>query len=79
MAVDRDSNQSLNVKIILMKENSRKNDLENIKINLKQDHEVQYWSRKWGISTLQLEMAVKATGSKIARDVEEYLKVNGKL
>ena len=62
-----------------MKESAKKTDLANIKINVKQDHEVQYWSRKWGISTLQLEIAIKATGSRVARDVEEYLKQTGKL
>jgi len=62
-----------------MKANNRQSQLEKIKINLKQDHEVQYWSRKWAISTLQLEIAVKATRSRVARDVEEYLKLSGKL
>ncbi len=52
---------------------------DDIKINIKQDHEVQYWSRKWGISPLQLESAIKAAGSNIAKYVEEYLKQNGKI
>ena len=50
-----------------------------IKINIKQDYEVQYWSRKWGISSLQLESAVKASGSKVARNVEQYLRQIGKI
>jgi hypothetical protein len=62
-----------------MKENIKKSNLENLKINIKQDHEVQYWSRKWGISTLQLETAIKAAGSKVVKHVEEYLRQNGKL
>ena len=52
---------------------------EDMRINLKQDHEVQYWSRKWGISPLQLESAVKAAGSNVAKNVEEYLKQTGKI
>lgn len=62
-----------------MKENNNKTKLDNIRINLKQDHEVQYWSRKWGISSLQLEMAIKAAGSNIAKHVELNLKESGKL
>ena len=53
--------------------------LDDIKINIKQDHEVQYWSRKWGISPLQLESAVKNAGSNVAKNVEEYLRQNGKI
>jgi uncharacterized protein DUF3606 len=52
---------------------------EDIRINIKQNHEVQYWSRKWGISPLQLESAIKAAGSNVAKDVEEYLKQTGKI
>ena len=52
---------------------------EDIRINIKQDHEVQYWSRKWGISALQLELAVKASESNVARDVEDYLRKVGKI
>ena len=53
--------------------------LDDIKINIKQEHEVQYWSRKWGISPLQLESAIKGAGSNVAKNVEEYLRQNGKL
>ena len=52
---------------------------EDIRINIKQDHEVQYWSRKWGISPLQLESAIKAAGSNVSKNVEEYLKQTGKI
>ncbi len=52
---------------------------QDIKINIKQDYEVQYWSRKWGISALQLESAVKAAGSNVAREVEQYLRTKGKI
>ncbi len=62
-----------------MKDINKKTNLDNIKINLKQDHEVQYWTRKWGITSLQLETAIKAAGSNIVKNVEEYLRQNGKL
>ncbi|MEO6000567.1 MAG: DUF3606 domain-containing protein [Chitinophagaceae bacterium] len=62
-----------------MKENSKKINLDTIKINLNQDHEVQFWSRRWGISTLQLEKAIKNAGSNTSKLVEDYLKANGKL
>ena len=52
---------------------------EDIKINIKQQYEVQYWSRKWGISALQLESAVKASGSNVAREVEAFLRRSGKI
>lgn len=53
--------------------------LDDIKINMRQDYEVQYWTRKWGITPLQLETAVKAAGSVVAKDIEEYLRRSGKL
>ena len=53
--------------------------LEDLKINIRVDHEVQYWSRKWGISSLQLESAVKAAGSNVVKHVEDYLRQQGKL
>jgi hypothetical protein len=62
-----------------MKDSNRKTNLDDIKINLKQDHEVQYWTKKWGITSLQLETAIKAVGSNVVKYVEEYLRQNGKL
>ena len=62
-----------------MKDTNRKTNLDGIKINLKQDHEVQYWTRKWGITSLQLETAIKAAGSNVVKNVEEQLRLNGKL
>ena len=62
-----------------MKESNKKTNLDDLKINLKQDHEVQYWTRKWGITSLQLETAIKAAGSNVVKNVEEYLRQNGKL
>ena len=43
------------------------------RINLHEVHEVQYWSRKFGISAEQLQKAVKAAGPQ-ATDVEQHLK-----
>jgi len=62
-----------------MKDSNRKTNLDDIKINLKQDHEVQYWTKKWGITSLQLETEIKAAGSNVVKHVEEYLRQNGKL
>jgi hypothetical protein len=52
---------------------------QDMKINIKEVYEVQYWSRKWGISPLQLETAVKACGSNVARHVEAFLREKGKI
>jgi hypothetical protein len=52
---------------------------QDLRINIKEVYEVQYWSRKWGISPLQLETAVKACGSNVARHVEAFLKDTGKI
>ena len=43
------------------------------RINLKEVHEVQYWTRKLSVSAEQLQQAVKAVGSQ-ASDVERHLK-----
>ncbi|HUR12106.1 MAG TPA: DUF3606 domain-containing protein [Flavitalea sp.] len=58
---------------------SRSSKLDDLKINMRQQYEVQYWSRKWGISTLQLESAVKAAGSNIVKHIEQQLRQSGKL
>lgn len=43
------------------------------RVNLKEAHEVQYWSRKFGVPAEQLRTAVKAAGPQ-ASDVEKHLK-----
>ena len=43
------------------------------RISLTEVHEVQYWSRKFGISAQDLQRAVKAAGPQ-AVDVERHLK-----
>lgn len=35
---------------------------ERAKVNMDQDHEVEYWTKKWGVSENQLRAVVKATG-----------------
>ena len=55
------------------------NKQEDMRINMRQEYEIIYWSRKWGISTLQLENAVKAAGSTVVRNIEEHLRQTGKI
>jgi hypothetical protein len=55
------------------------NKQEDMRINMRQEYEIIYWSRKWGISTLQLENAVKAAGSNSIRAIEEHLRQTGKI
>ena len=43
------------------------------RVNLNEDYEVQYWTKKFGITKQQLEAAVKAVGT-AAADVEKHLK-----
>ena len=63
-----------------MFENLRKaNKQEDMRINMRQEYEIIYWSHKWGISTLQLENAVKAAGSNVVRTIEEHLRQTGKI
>jgi len=43
------------------------------RINMNQDHEVRYWSQKFGVSAEELRKAVENAGS-MAKDVEAYIK-----
>lgn len=43
------------------------------KINVNQDHEVQYWTKTLGVTPEQLKAAVKAVGVEAA-DVRKHLK-----
>lgn len=66
--------------MLLFQMNHRKQaDYQDLRINIREPYEVQYWSKKWGISTLQLETAVQACGSNVARQVEDYLRKTGKI
>lgn len=42
------------------------------RINVHEEHEVRYWTQKFGVSKEQLEAAVKAVGVS-AKAVEEHL------
>ncbi|WCT14694.1 DUF3606 domain-containing protein [Mucilaginibacter jinjuensis] len=42
-------------------------------INVSEDYEVQYWSKKFGVSAEQLKTAVKAVGNS-AKAVGKHLK-----
>ena len=42
------------------------------RINMEQDHEVKYWSEKFGISRDELRKAVQAAGP-MASDVQRHL------
>lgn len=42
-------------------------------INTKENYEVEYWSKKFGVSSEKLKAAVAAVGNS-AEKVEEYLK-----
>lgn len=43
------------------------------KVNVNQDHELEYWSKKFGCTKTQLLLAVAKVGF-MAKDVEAYLK-----
>jgi hypothetical protein len=42
------------------------------RVNVNEDYEVEYWTRKWGVSAAQLHAAVKKVGV-MAKDVEREL------
>jgi len=66
--------------MLLFQMNQRKqSSYLDLKINIKEPYEVQYWSKKWGVSSLQLETAVKACGSNVAQQVEDFLRKTGKI
>ena len=45
---------------------------DDIRINVNQDHELQYWSEKWNVSKERIKQAVAAVGVMVA-DVKKYL------
>jgi hypothetical protein len=45
------------------------------RINLNQDHELRYWTRKFGVSEDKLKQAVDKVGSS-AKAVEDWLSVH---
>jgi hypothetical protein len=45
---------------------------DNIRINIEQEHEVKYWSEKFGVSQDQLKSAMAKVGS-MAKNVRDHL------
>jgi hypothetical protein len=45
---------------------------DDIRINVNQDHEVRYWSEKFGVTAAELKKAVAAVGPMVA-DVKKFL------
>jgi len=52
---------------------TKKGRQDDVRINLNQDHEVNYWTKELGITKEKLAEAVKAVGVMVA-DVKKYLK-----
>ncbi|HWN66277.1 MAG TPA: DUF3606 domain-containing protein [Haliangium sp.] len=42
------------------------------RVNVHQEHEVRWWTQKWGVSREELEKAVQAVGTSVNK-VEAYL------
>ncbi|MBL7819463.1 MAG: DUF3606 domain-containing protein [Saprospiraceae bacterium] len=49
------------------------------RINTKEPYEVDYWTKKWNISSQQLNGAIKATDSTSVKKIEKYLRDNDKI
>ena len=43
------------------------------RISLRQRHEIDYWTKRFGVSREHLEQAIHAVGNRV-EDVEEYLR-----
>ena len=52
---------------------SKRDYRDKTRINLNQDHEKEYWKKRFGVSGQQLAAAVRAVGVSVKK-VEEYLK-----
>lgn len=46
------------------------------RVNVHQEHEVRWWTQKWGVSREELEQAVQAVGTSVEQ-VEQYLTKKG--
>ena len=58
-----------------MSDNKNKTDYrDRTQVNSSEDYELQYWSKKWGITTEELKDAIKKSGSNSVSKLEEYLK-----
>lgn len=43
-------------------------------VNLQEYYDVEYWSKKFGVTPELLQRAVKESGSTAANDVEQYIR-----
>jgi hypothetical protein len=59
--------------ISAMSDNMKKKALDRKLISLKEDYEVEYWTKKFGVTLVRLSGAVRAVGDS-AKEVEVYLK-----
>ena len=50
---------------------------DDARINVEQDHEVRYWSAKFGVSRDELRKAVQAAGPMV-KDVQQHLNISTK-
>lgn len=50
--------------------------LERNRVNLQEYYDVEFWSRKFGITPELLKMAVKASGSDLPEVVQAYVQKN---
>ena len=61
-----------------MSDNKHKKDYrDKTRINTGEPYEVNYWTKKWHISSQQPTGAIRATDSTSVKKVEEYLKKKG--
>ena len=51
---------------------------DDIRINGNQEHEMRYWSEKWGVSTSILKQAISEVGP-LAKNIESWLRENSLL
>jgi hypothetical protein len=47
------------------------------RISFSEQYEIDYWTKKWKISSQQLHGAHRATGSTMVAKIEKYLKEKG--
>jgi len=55
-----------------MDDKSKTGRQDDSQINVNEDYEVKYWSKKFGVTSDELKDAVKAAGTSVAA-VEDYL------
>jgi len=52
---------------------TRRGSQDRTRVNVNQDHELRYWTKKWGVTAEQLKEAVRQVGDHTEK-VEELLK-----